>query len=152
MNVHGAVPRRTLFRALFSILYRSHIISLFEQAVEVLHILVTNVSRYGLQPSGWVSFEEHSCLLHAFFPYNLLEGHAGLFLNVFGQIRLGEMEGIYQHIQCYIHVVLLDETDDLHDPLFSAGGNMLFCCQLIHRGHQCGDRTLDNIFIYADAQ
>ena len=61
------------------------------------------------------------------------------------------MESIYQHIQCHIHIVLLDETDDLHDPLFSAGGNMLFCCQLIHRGHQCGDRTLDNIFIYADA-
>ena len=47
-NAHGAVPWRTLFRTLFPILYRSHIISLFEQAVEVLYILVTNVSRYGL--------------------------------------------------------------------------------------------------------
>ena len=47
-NAHGAIPWRTLFRALFPILYRSHVICLFEQAVEVLHILVTNVSRYGL--------------------------------------------------------------------------------------------------------
>lgn len=47
-NVHGAVPRRTLFRALFSILYRSHVICLFEQAVKVLHILVTNVGCNGL--------------------------------------------------------------------------------------------------------
>ena len=37
-----------LFRALFSILYRSHIISLFEQAVKVLNILVTDISRNGL--------------------------------------------------------------------------------------------------------
>ena len=94
-NVHGVAPWRTLFRTLFPILYRSHIISLFEQAIEMLHILVTNVSCYGLY--CLVGFlQEHSCLLHAFFPYNLLEGHAGLFLNVFGQIRLGEMEGIYQ--------------------------------------------------------
>ena len=60
------------------------------------------------------------------------------------------MEGIYQHIQRYIHVVLLDETDDLHDPLLSAGGDMLLCCQLVHSGYQCCDGTLDNIFIHAD--
>lgn len=40
--------RRTLFRALFPILYRSHVICLFEQAVKVLHILVTNVGCNGL--------------------------------------------------------------------------------------------------------
>ena len=60
------------------------------------------------------------------------------------------MEGIYQHIQCYIHVVLLDETDDLHDPLLSAGGDMLLCCQLVHSGYQCCDGTLDDILIHAD--
>ena len=60
------------------------------------------------------------------------------------------MEGIYQHIQCYIHVVLLDETDDLHDPLLSAGSDMLLCCQLVHSGYQCCDGTLDDILIHTD--
>lgn len=47
-NVHGAVPGRTLFRTLFPILYRSHVVCFFEQAVEVLHIFVTNIGCNGL--------------------------------------------------------------------------------------------------------